>query len=93
MAETITFPGGTFARPCLQKLTHFLSGAFHASAIMLDDRPRDNKAFGLAIGMVMGVTLFNRLAGLADKELREVTAMAMVAGDKGVQGFNTVDKA
>ena len=69
-----------------------LCGAGPAHAIMFDNRAVDSKSVRLAIRMVMGVSLFDFLACLANKELRHMSAMAMIAGDKGIKRFNAVDK-
>ena len=59
---------------------------------MLDDRALDMKAFGFAIGMVMGVALFDLFACLADKKLRQMTAMAVVASDKGINRLDAMNE-
>ena len=60
---------------------------------MLDYRAINLKAIGFAITMIMGMTFFDLLAGLANKEFSHMSTMAMIAGNKGVQGFNAVNKA
>ena len=85
MAETITFPSGTFSCPCSKKLTHqVLGGAFSACAVMLNDRSVDLKPVRLAICVVMGVAFFDFIAGFANKELCQMSVMPVVAGDKGI---------
>jgi hypothetical protein len=51
---------------------------------MLNHAMSDDKTRRFAIRVVMGVAFLDALAVIANKELREMTAMAVVAGDKSI---------
>ena len=59
---------------------------------MLDNAAVDLKPVWLAICVIMGMTLFDFFAFFADKEFREMSAMAVVAGDESIEGFNAVNE-
>ena len=60
---------------------------------MLDNGAVDEKSVGFTIGVIMGVALFDLFTFFADEKLRQMPAMAMVTGDKGINRLNAVDKA
>jgi len=61
--------------------------------IMFDDAAVDLKSIRLAIGMIMGMAFFDIITLLADKELSQMPAMAMITGYKGIERFNPVNEA
>ena len=94
VAKTITFPRATFAYPCFDEIPHAKLGcAVPAGAVMLNHRTRDLKPIGLAITMIMGVTLFDIVAIFTNEEFGEVRAVIMVASNKGIKGLHAVNKA
>lgn len=78
MAKLIALPIYGFAAPCFRKgqiRYSRLLNAIYALAVMLNNAVFDHKTLWKAVHMVMSVTLFNGIAGLANKELCGVSVM------------------
>ena len=60
---------------------------------MLDNAARNSKAFGLARGVVMGVSFFDFIASLANEKFSEMPVMSVVTSDKGIESLYAVNKS
>lgn len=59
---------------------------------MFNHAAGDFESIGFAVSVVVGVTFLNAAATLTDEELSQIALMTMIAGDEGIERFDSVDK-